>query len=249
VVGTGQSGAQIAQELYQSGRKVYLSIGSAGRVPRRYRSRDINDWFTQMGMFDTKVEELKSPKDKFHAHPQISGKNGGQSLNLHKFARDGVVLLGHVRDARDGHLILAPDLKETLAQVDQFEIDALKKIDDYIARTGLNVPAESVAKLRDGYAHEVLTDLDLQSSGIGTIIWATGYNFDFSVVKLPVVDADGYPIQQRGVTAYPGLYFLGLPWLHSRRSGILFGVGDDAAHIASHIAGRDSEHTLACAAL
>src|SRR5215472_4449035 len=249
VVGTGQSGAQIAQELYQNGRKVYLSIGSAGRVPRRYRSRDINDWFTQMGMFDTKVEELKSPKDKFHAHPQISGKNGGQSLNLHKFARDGVVLLGHVRDARDGHLILAPDLKETLAQVDQFEIDALKKIDDYIARTGLNVPAESVAKLRDGYAHEVLTDLDLQSSGIGTIIWATGYNFDFSVVKLPVVDADGYPIQQRGVTAYPGLYFLGLPWLHSRRSGILFGVGDDAAHIASHIAGRDSEHTLACAAL
>jgi len=249
VVGTGQSGAQIAQELYQNGRKVYLSIGSAGRVPRRYRSRDINDWFTQMGMFDTKVEELKSPKDKFHAHPQISGKNGGQSLNLHKFARDGVVLLGHVRDARDGHLILAPDLKETFAQVDQFEIDALKKIDDYIARTGLNVPAESVAKLRDGYAHEVLTDLDLQSSGIGTIIWATGYNFDFSVVKLPVVDADGYPIQQRGVTAYPGLYFLGLPWLHSRRSGILFGVGDDAAHIASHIAGRDSEHTLACAAL
>jgi len=116
VVGTGQSGAQIAQELHQSGRKVYLSIGSAGRVPRRYRGKDINDWFTRIGMFDTKVEELKSPKDKFHAHPQISGKNGGQSLNLHKFARDGVILLGHVHDAHDGHLILAPDLKETLAK-------------------------------------------------------------------------------------------------------------------------------------
>jgi len=249
VVGTGQSGAQIAQELYQSGRKVYLSIGSAGRVPRRYRGKDINDWFTRMGMFDTKVEELKSPKDKFNAHPQISGKNGGQSLNLHKFARDGVVLLGHVRAARDGHVILAPDLKGTLAKFDQFEIDALKKIDDYIARTGLTAPAESVPKLHDGYAQEVRTDLDLQGSGISTIIWATGYNFDFSLVKLPVVDADGYPIQKRGVTAYPGLYFLGLPWLHSRRSGILFGVGDDAAYIASHITARDSELALACAAL
>jgi len=249
VVGTGQSGAQIAQELYQSGRKVYLSIGSAGRVPRRYRGEDINDWFTLMGMFDTRVEELKSPKEKFHAHPQISGKNGGQSLNLHKFARDGVVLLGHVRAARDGHVILAPDLKGTLAKVDQFEIDALKKIDDYIARTGLTAPAESVPKLHDGYAQEVRTDLDLQGSGISTIIWATGYNFDFSLVKLPVVDADGYPIQKRGVTAYPGLYFLGLPWLHSRRSGILFGVGDDAAYIASHITARDSELALACAAL
>jgi putative flavoprotein involved in K+ transport len=249
VVGTGQSGAQIAQELYQSGREVYLSIGSAGRVPRRYRGKDINDWFTRMGMFDTSVEELKSPRDKFHPHPQISGKNGGQSLNLHKFARDGVVLLGHVRDARDGHLILAPDLKETLARVDQFEIDALKKIDDYIARTGLTAPAESVPKLHDGHAQEVLTDVNLQSSGIATIIWATGYNFDFSLVKVPVVDADGYPIQKRGVTAYPGLYFLGLPWLHSRRSGILFGVGDDAAHVAFHIAARDSEHALAYAAL
>ena len=245
VVGTGQSGAQIAQELYQTGRKVYLSIGSAGRVPRRYRGKDINDWFTRMGMFDTKVEELRSPKDKFHAHPQISGKNGGQSLNLHKFARDGVILLGHVRDARDGHLIFAPDLRETLAKVDQFEIDALKKIDDYIGRMGLKAPIEDIPNLRDGYAQEVRTDLDLQSSGIATIIWATGYDFDFGLVKVPVVDEDGYPIQRRGVTAYPGLYFLGLPWLHSRRSGILFGVGDDAAHIASHIAGRDSEPALA----
>ena len=249
VVGTGQSGAQIAQELYQSGRKVYLSIGSAGRVLRRYRGKDINDWFTWMGMFDTRVEDLKSPKEKFHAHPQISGKDGGQSLNLHKFARDGVILLGHVREARDGRLILAPDLKETLAKVDQFEIDALKKIDDYIARVSLNVPAESVPKLRDGYAQEVLTDLDLQSSGIATIIWAIGYDFDFSLVKVPVVDADGYPIQKRGVTAYPGLYFVGLPWLHSRSSGILFGVGDDGAYIASHITARDPELALACAAL
>lgn len=239
VVGTGQSGAQIAEELYQSGRKVYLSIGSAGRVPRRYRGRDINDWFSRMGMFDTKVEELKSPADKFQPHPQISGKNGGGSLNLHQFARDGVVLLGHVQDARDGQLVVAPDLKETLAKVDQFELNALKAVDQYIARTGLNAPAETVPQIRDGYAQEVITELDLEASGISTIIWATGYLFDFSFVKLPVVDSDGYPIQARGVTDYDGLYFLGMPWLHSRRSGILFGVGEDAAYVAQHIAARN----------
>jgi putative flavoprotein involved in K+ transport len=238
VVGTGQSGAQIAQELYQSRRKVYLSIGSAGRVPRRYRGKDINDWFTRMGMFDTRVEELKSPRDKFHAHPQISGKNGGQSLNLHRFARDGVVLLGHVRGVHDCRLLIAPDMKETLANVDQFENNTLKAVDAYIARMGLNAPAQTVPELRDGYAQEVITELDLNPSGISSIIWATGYSFDFSFVKFPVFDSDGYPIQMRGVTDYDGLYFLGMPWLHSRRSGILFGVGDDAAYIAQHIGTR-----------
>jgi putative flavoprotein involved in K+ transport len=241
VVGTGQSGAQIAEELYQSGRKVYLSIGSTGRVPRRYRGKDINDWFTRMGKFDTKVEELKTPQAKFDPHPQISGKNGGESLNLHQFARDGVTLLGHVRDARDGRVIIAPDLKETLAKVDQFEIDALRMIDDYIVHAGLKAATEAVPQLHDGYEQKVITELNLKAAGISTVIWATGYAFDFSLVKLPVVDADGYPVQKRGVTEYPGLYFLGMPWLHSRKSGILFGVGDDAAYLATHIATRDQD--------
>jgi putative flavoprotein involved in K+ transport len=238
VVGTGQSGAQIAEEIYQSGRKVYLSIGSAGRVPRRYRGKDINDWFTRMGMFDTQVGELKSPQAKFCPHPQISGKNGGESLNLHQFARDGVVLLGHVRDVRHGQLIIAPDLKETLAKVDQFESDALKLVDDYIVRMGLSAPPEDVPRLRDGYEHKMIKELNLEAAGISTVIWATGYAFDFSLVKLPVVDVDGYPIQKRGVTDYFGLYFLGMPWLYSRKSGILFGVGDDAAYLAAYIAAR-----------
>jgi putative flavoprotein involved in K+ transport len=242
VVGTGQSGAQIGEEIYQSGRKVYLSIGSAGRVPRRYRGKDINDWFTRMGMFDTKVGELKSPRAKFAPHPQISGKNGGESLNLHQFARDGVVLLGHVRDVRHGQLIIAPDLKETLAKVEQFESDALKQVDDYILRMGLSAPPEDVPRLRDGYEHKVIQELNLEASGISTVIWATGYAFDFSLVKLPVVDVDGYPIQKRGVTDYIGLYFLGMPWLHSRRSGILFGVGDDAAYLAAHIAAGHAKY-------
>jgi putative flavoprotein involved in K+ transport len=247
VIGTGQSGAQIAEELYQSGRKVYLSIGSAGRVPRRYRGRDINDWFTRMGMFDTRVGELKSPRAKFAAHPQISGKNGGESLNLHQFARDGVVLLGHVRGAQGGRLIIAPDMKQMLAQVDQFELDALKMVDSYIARMGLNAPAEVVPQLQNGYEHEEVDSLNLEAAGIKTVIWATGYKFDFSFVKLPVTDEDGYPVQTRGITEYEGLYFLGMPWLHSRKSGILFGVGDDAAYLAAHIALTGEERLEAAA--
>ena len=239
VVGTGQSGAQIAEELYQSGRKVYLSIGSAGRVPRRYRGKDMSDWFTLIGMFDAKVEELRSPQAKFAPNPQISGKNGGESLNLHQFARDGVILLGRLREAHDGQLIIAPDVKETLAKVDQFETDALKLVDDYIIRMGLSAPTEDIPRLGDGYEQEQITRLDPNAAGISTIVWATGYTFDFSLVKLPVVDSDGYPIQKRGATRFEGLYFLGMPWLHSRRSGILFGVGDDAAYIAAHIAARE----------
>jgi putative flavoprotein involved in K+ transport len=243
VVGTGQSGAQIAEELYQSGRKVYLSIGSAGRVPRRYRERDINDWFTRMGMFDTEVGELKSPRYKFAPHPQISGKNGGESLNLHRFARDGVVLLGHIHDARKGRLIIEPDMKEMLAKVDQFELDALKMVDAFISRTGFNVPSERIPQLHDGYGQEQIDTLNLAAAGIMVVIWATGYSFDFSLAKLPVTDGDGYPIQKRGVTEFDGLYFLGMPWLHSRKSGILFGVGDDASYLAAHIALRSENGT------
>jgi len=242
VVGTGQSGAQIARELYKSGRKVFLSIGSTGRVPRRYRGKDINDWFTRLGAFDMKVGELKSPRDKFDAHPQTSGRNGGETLNLHQFARDGVVLLGHARDAQDAKLLLRSDLHEMLATVDQFEATGLKKVDEYIERAGLVAPPGQVPQLRDGYLQAVITELDLNVEGISTVIWATGYTFDYSLVKLPMTDADGYPIQQRGVTDYPGLYFLGMPWLHSRRSGILFGVGDDAAYVANHIAARELKH-------
>ena len=149
-------------------------------------------------------------------------------------------MLGRVRDAQEGKLILAPDLHETLEKVDQFEINALQKINDYIDRVPVKAPMERIPELYDGYAKELLTALDLKACGISTVIWATGYTFDYSLVKLPVVDADGYPIQKRGVTRFDGLYFLGMPWLHNRKSGILFGVGDDAAYLAENIGARST---------
>jgi putative flavoprotein involved in K+ transport len=238
VVGSGQSGSQIAEELYQSGRQVYLCVGSAGRFPRRYRGKDMSRWAEASGFFDRTADKLPSPKARFAGNPIVTGKNGGHTLNLHQFARDGVVLLGHIRGAEDGTIGLAPDLKETLAKVDKFEANMVKMADDYIAENGLDLPEETLPQLRDGYDAQVITELDLKAAGITSVIWAVGYQYDYSLVKLPVLDQDGYPRQVRGCTEYPGLYFVGMMWLHTLKSGTLLGVGEDAAFIASDIASR-----------
>lgn len=235
VVGSGQSGAQIAEELYQSGRKVYLSVSRAGRVPRRYRGKDANWWHERIGDYERTVDELPSRRAKFASKPMISGKDGGHTLNLHQFVRDGVTLLGRIQGARDHSVLLARDLKANLAYADDFEADFVKKIDEFIVKNGVEAPAETLPVLTDGCEVQEIPELSLTDANIGTVIWATGYNFDFSIVQLPIFDSDGYPIQNRGVTDYPGLFFVGLPWLHNAKSGLLFGVAQDAGRIAEAI--------------
>lgn len=238
VVGSGQSGCQIAEELHKAGRRVFHSVGGAGRAPRRYRGKDTYEWLTLAGFFDRTPDMLPSPQARFAANPHVSGAGGGHDLNLHQFARDGVTLLGHLTGASDGRLGMAPDLHESLAKSDQFEARVLGLIDSHIAHNGLDAPPARLPALRDGYDQSIITELDVQEAGITTVIWAAGYNFDFGLVKLAVTDSDGFPVQQRGVTAYSGLYFVGMPWLHTQKSGLLLGVGDDAAFIAGHIAGE-----------
>jgi putative flavoprotein involved in K+ transport len=236
VVGSAQSGCQIAEELYQSGRKVYLCVGSAGRAPRRYRGRDVFAWLLQLGFFDRTVDKLPSPREKFAGNPHLSGRDGGHTINLHQFARDGVQLLGRIMGANKNTIYLANDLKESLAKWDKFEADLVKMIDEFIAKNRIDASSETLLDLKDGYAAGEVLELDMISKGINTIIWAQGFAFDFSMVKLPVTDADGYPIQKRGVTKYPGLYFAGMPWLSKYKSGLIVGAGEDAEYVASHIA-------------
>lgn len=238
VVGTGQSGCQIAEELYLSGRKVYLCVGGAIRLPAYYRGRHIFDWLNLNGFLDRMPDRLPSPKAKFTPTPHLSGTRGGHTLNLYQFARDGVVLLGHLLDIAGSNLRLAPDLQANLARADQGEADILKGVDAYIEQNGIDAPPETLPQLRDGFHAPERRQLDFEAAGITSVIWATGYSFDFSLVKLPVFDGDGYPVQRRGVTEYPGLYFLGLPWLSRMKSGLLLGVGADAAYLADHIARR-----------
>jgi putative flavoprotein involved in K+ transport len=183
------------------------------------------------------VNELPSPKAKFMGSPAVSGANGGHSLNVHQFAKDGVILLGRVQAASGVEISLAADLMDNLANIDKFELEMIKAIDGYIEKAGLEAPEEELPVLKDGYDAEIIDELDLDEAGITTIIWATGYSFDFTMVKLPIQDEDGYPRQERGVTGYPGMYFLGLPWLYKQGSGLLSGVGEDAEYLASAIAG------------
>jgi putative flavoprotein involved in K+ transport len=239
VVGSAQSGGQIAEELYQSGRKLFLSVGGAGRVPRRYRGRDVFEWLYLSGFFDVMPDKLPFPKERF-APPHLSGTRGGHSLNLHQFAREGVTLLGHLRGAASGIVSLAPDLHENLARGDQFERNAQKMIDDHIQAQGLDAPEEELPQLRDGFEQPIVEELDLKAAGITSVIWATGYNHDYGLVKLPVVDGDGFPIQTRGVTNHAGLYFVGQPWMPSLKTGILAGVGEFAAYIAAQIVAADA---------
>lgn len=243
VVGSAQSGSQITAELAAAGRQVYLSTsGSSGRLPRRYRGRDMMAWFVEVGGMDRTVDQLPTPRAKFAGNPHVSGRAGGRTLNWHQFAREGVTLLGRLTGADAGRLRFASDLHANLGRADRFAADLLKRVDDHIVRRQLDAPAEALPELRDGYLAQDLSVLDLAAAGIRTVIWALGYRFDFSLVKLPVLDADGFPITRRGVTEYPGLYFLGLPWLHTQKSGLLFGVGEDAAHVAAHLVRNGAPH-------
>jgi len=235
VVGSAQSGSQIAEELHEAGRKVYLSTCTAGRVPRRYRGIDGFDWLTRVGFFDRTLAMLNSPKDRFFPSPHLSGKGGGRTLNLHKFSRDGIILLGHTLGYEEGKLVLAPDLKENLAKADGFAANAIKQIKAYILNNGMDAPMEEVMVLDDGFRAPVIHSLDLATEGISVIVWATGYSADYSLVQLPLLDSYHFPFADRGVTRFPGLYFLGMNWMNKFKTGFLMGVGESAQYLAEVI--------------
>lgn len=235
IVGSGQSGMQIGEELYQSGRVVYIAAGFTPRVPRRYRGRDIIAWLDEIGFMSMPVEKLPSPKARLIGNPQVSGKDGGHSLSLHQFARDGVKLLGHVEGVEDGKVKFKSDLKETLARMDKSEKDIIAMVDKYIEANGIDAQKETLPELQDGYSAEALTELDLNAANVNTIIWAMGYTADYSLVKLPITDEDGFPVTQRGVTQYPGLYFVGMNWLSRRNSVTLYGMNADVESVIADL--------------
>ena len=235
LAGSGQSGAQIAEELYQSGRKVFLATGTSLHAPRRYRGKDIFNWMVDSGFVDRTFEQMQLSGHTFVA-PMISGKGGGRALNLHKFYREGVILLGHARDYVDGKLIFAPDLKENLGKMDAGQKFLLKNLDDYIQRAGVNAPPDDLPVMMDGYQAPEITALDLQAEGISTIIWACGYEYGSSIFRMPVLNQFGLPDAPLGDSiTYPGLYFVGFPFLPTLKSGFFIGVAQCGAYIAEKI--------------
>lgn len=241
VVGSGESGGQIAEELlYESAHPVYMAVGSAGRRPRRYRGRDVAWWLWTMANIRGRrtVDQLPSPRARYAANPHLSGKNGGHEINLRRLRRDGAVLLGRLQGLTAARkLSVAQDLDENLARADASAASFKRDVDAFIDEMAWDVAADpEPEELDSGDAPATpILELDLDEAGITSVIWATGYQPDFSWVRIPVFDEYGYPLQQRGVTAFPGLYFLGLPWLYTGRSGLLAGVGEDAAALVNHI--------------
>lgn len=232
VVGSGQSGTQIAEELHENGRDVYLSVSGAGKMPRRYRGRDIIQWLDEMGR--KPAEALDSPGDRFGPNPHFTGSDGGHEIDLLDLHDDGMTLLGRAEGVEDGRLVFADDLEEHLKNAYQFYNDRLDDIDAYIDEKDIDAPQQDV-KRPDPNAVSVNPPRQLNPGDIGSIVWGTGYQFDFSWIEAADLDEWGYPVHERGVTNTPGLYFLGLEWQYDRTSAFIRGVGRDAKYVAEHI--------------
>jgi putative flavoprotein involved in K+ transport len=230
VVGAGASGCQIAEELLQADRQVVLSVGAHRRVPRRYRGRDFIWWIDALGL-DDKVADQGATRQ---APLLISGANGGRTVDLRRYAASGMMLAGRFRAARNGIASFESDLAANLAGGDEAYAGFVRAADAHVAQAGLTLPDEPPCGGASPEPAPVET-LDLRAAGISSIIWATGYRYDFAWIDLDVFGTNGTPIHRRGVTAVTGAYFLGLPFLHKTKSSFLSGVGEDAAYLAARI--------------
>jgi putative flavoprotein involved in K+ transport len=238
VVGSGQSGAQIAEDLHLAGRQVHLAVGNAPRVARSYRGKDVMTWLAEMGLYDTPVQRYPgglAAREKTNHY--VTGRDGGRDVDLRQFAAGGMRLYGRLSGGRGTRLSFAPTLARSLDRADSVYNSICGDIDRHIERAGLPAPAGRRYEPVWAPGREPL-ELDLAEAGVTSVIWAIGYRPDYRWAKVGVFDGAGHPTHARGVTAVPGLYFLGLPWLHTWGSGRFHGIARDAAHVAGHAASR-----------
>jgi len=239
VVGSGQSGCQIAEDLLEANRRVYVCASKVARAPRVYRGREILEWWRDIGILDVCTGDLEDPAMQYAAQPQVSGTHGGHTVSLQSLACKGAVLLGSVLDIEAWNLKLKGNLKECIDFADQKSAFFKSHIDDYIQRKGIRaIPAEpdpGEPDLPDLNGSDELDLLNLKEAKVSTIIWCTGFDADWSWIRIDMFDERGNPRHHEGIAESRGLYFIGFPWLSKRKSGILYGVTEDAARIAGHI--------------
>jgi putative flavoprotein involved in K+ transport len=238
VIGSGQSGCQIAEDLHLSGRNVHLAVGSAPRCPRFYRGRDAVDWLDDLGQYDLPVDQhpLKEGVRK-NANHYLTGRDGGRDIDLRKFALEGMKLYGRLKAARGTILKLGDDLQANLDNADRVYNGICRLIDDHIEKNGIGAPA--TPHYEPVWSPDVTpTVLDLGAAGITSIIWTTGFRSDWSWIDLPMFDGTGYPTHKRGITSVEGAYVIGLPWLHTWGSGRFVSIGRDTEFVADHIKAR-----------
>ncbi len=255
VVGSGQSGCQIAEDLHLAGRRVHLSVGSAPRSPRRYRGRDVVDWLDRMGYYAMPIDQHADPKAvRGKTNHYLTGRDGGREIDLRRRALEGMVLHGRLDRLGHDRISFADDLAANLDGADAVHSRICRSIDDHIAAQGLRAPEEPPYAPCWTPPPGPPEPLDLAVEPLAAVIWCTGYRPDFSWVEVPVFDGDGHPAHERGVTQVPGLYVLGLPWLHTWGSARFCGVAEDAEYLAEAIRLRASrraasQERLECTAL
>jgi putative flavoprotein involved in K+ transport len=236
VVGTGQSGCQIAEDLHLAGRRVHLAVGSAPRVARRYRGRDVVAWLDQLGYYDKGIDEFANADAvRLRANHYVTGRDGGRDIDLRAFAREGMRLYGRLSRIAASHAFFADDLRDNLDQADAVAESIKDSIDQFIAAHQIPAPVEERYTPVWVPPADQPSELDLDLHGVRAVVWSTGFHRDHRWVQVPVFDGRGYPTHERGVTSCPGLYFLGLPWQHTWGSGRFSGVARDAAHLAERI--------------
>ena len=234
IVGSGPSGQQLAAELRRSGRDVTIAVGRHARSPRRYRGRDIWDWFARTGRLDQTLADVPHERDPALSPSLVlSGANGGVDLDLATLSALGVVVAGRLRGFSGRHALFADDLEPTVREADEKMARMLDRIDRRAARIGGDPPAAGpIPAQRLPRGPRVL---DLERAGISTLIWATGYRRSYPWLDVDVLGAGGEIANHRGVTAVPGLYVLGLRFQHRRSSHFIGGVGDDARFLAARM--------------
>ncbi len=245
IIGAGQSGCQISMDLIRADREVYLCTSKVARVRRRYRQRDVVDWWEDMGFWDVRVEELADPAIQFAAQPQVSGVGRfGSTLSLQSMARDGVNLMGRLSDVEDGVLKTDDSLAAHIRFADERSAEFTKMIEYWIAANGVDADPIEEDPNDEPAGPEVaasgITELDLERAGIGSVIWCTGFTADFDWLDSRVTNENGRPVHSRGISPVPGIFFLGFPWLTSRKSGIIHGIDEDARIVVEAIAARTS---------
>ncbi|HTO34162.1 MAG TPA: NAD(P)/FAD-dependent oxidoreductase [Pararhizobium sp.] len=241
VVGAGASGGQIAEELVDAGRKVYLSLGRHIRPPRYYRDREGAYWTGVLGRWDT----VNRDKNVQNIALAISGVHTKMPIDYRLLASKGATLVGRTAGYGDGKLTFADDLPGNIREGNQSYLNTLDLIDKYIEYNGLDLPEYPDARNllpATEYEKNPIREVDLADAGITSIIWASGFRRDYSWLELDIFDEDGNPIHESGVSKEPGIYFLGLPFQTRRRSSFLFGVWYDAKYISDYIAMIQAYH-------
>ena len=241
IIGSAQSGVQIAEELIEAGRPVYLCTSKVGRSPRNYRGKDILHWGIESGFLNQTVADLEDPNLQFTTQTQVSGTKGGHTVTLQQLARDGVILLGGLKGASGDQIQFRADLKDNCDLGDLASERAKKRIDDYIAQNDIDAPPAEADPVEapnpDLISADPQESLDLKQAGINAVIWCTGFTADFSWIQGLELTSQGTPVHTNGVSSIPGLYFNGFPWLRTRASGLIYGAVRDSDHIASLIIG------------